>query len=300
MDSLINFDGLSDVANNLIDKISAAAGWLVTRETPGKIAVNTYIKDIQESNLDPISKAVLITNAKKTIKEYSNQLQIIQKAIPLLNEESDPNNLDEDWLNEFMDKARLVSDEEFQIVWAKILAGEVDKKNSFSIRTLNKVKSMSKKEAETFSKVARLALGNNQRRYIVDDKGINEKYEINLEDIIVLEECGMMSSKSLSLTTTVVGPKASAFEDNDTCIGMIKSKDGSKIEIVRSIYVFTQSGKELLNAVITDRDENYLLDALKMIKEKYKTNDNIAISVHRVISREGENIRYHLKDMLVD
>lgn len=46
MDSLMNFDGLSDVANNLIDKVSAAVGWFVTRETPSRIAVNTYIKGI--------------------------------------------------------------------------------------------------------------------------------------------------------------------------------------------------------------------------------------------------------------
>ena len=64
---------------------------------------------------------------------------------------------------------------------------------------------MSKNEAEIFSKVARLVLEDNQRKYIVDDKHINEKYEISLEDVIILEECGMMSAQSLSLTTIVIG-----------------------------------------------------------------------------------------------
>ena len=77
MKSLISFDGFSDVANNLIDKISNAVGWVVSHDTPKKIAVDTYIKDIQESNFDAITKASLISRAKKTIKEYCNQRDIV-------------------------------------------------------------------------------------------------------------------------------------------------------------------------------------------------------------------------------
>ena len=41
--SLIKFDGVSDVANNVINKISSAISWCVNRETPEKIAINNYI-----------------------------------------------------------------------------------------------------------------------------------------------------------------------------------------------------------------------------------------------------------------
>lgn len=300
MDSLINFGGMSDVANNLIDKLSSAVSWVATRETPNKVAINTYIKEIQESNYDPLTKAALISNAKKTIKEYSNQAQIVQKAIPLLKESNNPKDLDEDWLNEFMDKARLVSDEEFQMLWARILAGEIDRKNSFSIRTLNKVKSMSKNEAETFSRIARLAMGNSKRKYVVEDKQINEKHGLRLDDIIALEECGFMSAQPLSLTTKVYGLESKLFEDNGIYVGMLQSKDGNMIEINSSIYAFTESGKELLNVLVFERDVGYLLDVLKMIKQNYANNTNIVVTAHKVLNRDGANIRCETKDLLVE
>ena len=49
MQSLINIDGngLKDVLIDLNDKLATAVGWIANKETPEKIAINTYIKDIQ-------------------------------------------------------------------------------------------------------------------------------------------------------------------------------------------------------------------------------------------------------------
>lgn len=48
MDELINFDGLGEVIVNLTNKLADGIGWIANRETPKKLAINTYIKDIQE------------------------------------------------------------------------------------------------------------------------------------------------------------------------------------------------------------------------------------------------------------
>ena len=53
MESLISIDGFSDVANNLINKNSSVVWWVATRESCSKIAVDTYIEDIQNSDFDP-------------------------------------------------------------------------------------------------------------------------------------------------------------------------------------------------------------------------------------------------------
>ena len=46
MQSLINIDGkgLKDVLIDLNDKLATAVGWIANKETPEKIAINTYIK----------------------------------------------------------------------------------------------------------------------------------------------------------------------------------------------------------------------------------------------------------------
>lgn len=65
MDSLIKTNGIADVANNLIDKISSATSWVFSRETPQKIAVDTYIEEIKKKPYNPLTKAALISSAKK-------------------------------------------------------------------------------------------------------------------------------------------------------------------------------------------------------------------------------------------
>lgn len=82
MQSLINIDGngLKDVLIDLNDKLATAVGWIANKETPEKIAINTYIKEIQEKNYDPVTKAALISNAKKIIKGYYNQSNIVEIA----------------------------------------------------------------------------------------------------------------------------------------------------------------------------------------------------------------------------
>ena len=70
MQSLINIDGngLKDVLIDLNDKLATAVGWIANKETPEKIAINTYIKEIQEKNYDPVTKAALIMQILKSLR----------------------------------------------------------------------------------------------------------------------------------------------------------------------------------------------------------------------------------------
>jgi hypothetical protein len=54
MEINISFDGLAEVANNVLNKLSDAVGWIVNHDTPNKIATSTYIQEIQNSNYDPL------------------------------------------------------------------------------------------------------------------------------------------------------------------------------------------------------------------------------------------------------
>ena len=69
MEKWISFDGAADVMNNLINKLSNAVGWVAIHDTPNRIAVENYIRDIQNSNYDAVTKAALISNARKIIRE---------------------------------------------------------------------------------------------------------------------------------------------------------------------------------------------------------------------------------------
>lgn len=156
--NLFNFDGMSEVANNLIDKLASATGWYVSRNTPSKIGLNTYIEEIKKKNYDPLTKAALITNAKKTIKEYCNQKDIVSIAINLLNKDCVPEMLDNDWLSIFMDKARLVTSEDFKLIWGKLLASECDNNGCVPKGLLHILSQMDREDAESFTALCSIAI----------------------------------------------------------------------------------------------------------------------------------------------
>lgn len=165
--SLINFDGLSQIGCTLLDKISSAVGWVATHDTPKRIAVEQYIEEIKNSNLDPLLKAAKISRAKRDIKEYCNQAKIISDAIPQINSTSDPSKIDDDWLSMFMDKARLVNSESLQAIWSRILAQECNENNSISKRLLSILSFISVEQANAFKTVCQFLIN-----FIAD----NEEY----------------------------------------------------------------------------------------------------------------------------
>lgn len=66
--------------------------------------------------------------------------------------------LDEDWLTRFFDIVGDVSSEDMQLIWSKILAGEIEQAGKFSLRTLETIRNVSKSEAEIFQKVLPLIM----------------------------------------------------------------------------------------------------------------------------------------------
>ncbi len=76
---------------------------------------------------------------------------ITEKAIPELQDSSKPENLDDDWITNFFDKCRIVSDDEMQSLWAKVLAGEANVPGTYSKRTVNFLGSLDKSDAQLFT-----------------------------------------------------------------------------------------------------------------------------------------------------
>lgn len=71
-------------------------------------------------------------------------------ALPLLNEDARPDSMEDDWIVNFLAKGRIVSNEEMQTLWARILAGEANAPGSYSKRTVNILSDFDKSDAELF------------------------------------------------------------------------------------------------------------------------------------------------------
>ena len=78
---------------------------------------------------------------------------IIAQAVPDVNEEAKPDAMENDWIANFFDKCRLVSDSEMQSLWARVLAGEANAPSTYSKRTVNLLSDFDKSDAELFTKL---------------------------------------------------------------------------------------------------------------------------------------------------
>ena len=84
-------------------------------------------------------------------RKQDNIEKITQKAIPQLEKSSNPKNIEDDWIVNFFDKCRIISDDEMQSLWARVLAGEANSPGRYSKRTVNFLNSLDKVDANLFT-----------------------------------------------------------------------------------------------------------------------------------------------------
>lgn len=190
-----NIEALSVVSNKLIDKISSAIGWIITHDTPNRIAVRDYIQEIEKSNLPPLQKAAIISRAKKDIKEYANQCMIVNKAVACLNETAKPEEVENDWIEHFFDKARLVSEEEFQVIWSRLLAQECNKPGSVPKSLMFIIERMNREDAEVFMRLCAITVSAfNEWSPLVlgsDNKALIDQ-GLDFDSLIQMESLGLI------------------------------------------------------------------------------------------------------------
>ena len=198
------FEMADHVANNLIDKVCSVCGWIVQpkgKRSDKEEAVKSLIKEIQENkNLDTLAKAACISNARKILKEYCNQCDIMQIALDNLNEDAKPEDLDDDWLDFFMDKAKNISNKDVQIMFGKLLAEECND-GDVTKSLILKLTIMEKDLADAFNKLCEYVV----KACAGDDKGLValipstalddlKKYHIDMKfnDFFELETAGLL------------------------------------------------------------------------------------------------------------
>lgn len=159
--NLIDLGNISEpaagVINNFVDKISSALGWMATPKNfkPAIIEANkSIIEEIaNREDINPIERAAIVSNYRKIVKEYKNQVDVIQTAINHLDKTARPNDVNNDWLLYFFDKVKDITEEEMKMIWAKILAGEFNKPNTFTKKFLHTLSIMDNNMASTFQKI---------------------------------------------------------------------------------------------------------------------------------------------------
>ncbi|KAA6438838.1 DUF2806 domain-containing protein [Dyadobacter flavalbus] len=170
--------------------------------------------------------------------------------------------VDPDWATRFFENAKGISNEEMQMIWGKILAGEIKKPGSFSLRTLEVVKSLNKEEAELFAshshKVFKFPDG--QHGFIS-----MENNKILITELVKMQESGLVLFNDL---------KWSNYDDVEPVTKQYFINYGALIELSNKtrrgfgldVYFLTTAGVELLNLINPKEDFKYLFGLVEEMR----------------------------------
>ena len=142
-------------------------------------------------------EARALTRQIKTLgTEQRNIEKITSDSFKHINKNSQPENLDQDWLSMFYEKCKSTSDEEMQSLWARILAGEANSPGKFSRRTIEFIYTMDKEDAEAFTNFCRFnVVADNANLPYIDsfEKEIYSKNGLTYANLVHLESIGLIN-----------------------------------------------------------------------------------------------------------
>lgn len=251
--------GLSKPLNTLIKKISNGCGIYyrpkqIRKDADAQAYANrvaaqananvAVINAHAQSEVADINQRALERATNEEIRKQANIESIIDQTIPLIQEDAQPEKLEPDWLVYFFEQSRLTSDEEMQSLWAKILAGQVNKPGSFSKRTISTVVALDKKDAQLFTQLCTtIWLINKLWSFpLIFDLRADIYKEIDMPyfNLLHLNDIGLITLNGLSQHTL----KGDSFSLNyfNTHFNIVI---GREIDFKCGHVVLTQAGEEL-------------------------------------------------------
>ena len=264
------------------------------------IVYNSAGISIDTSNFEEIAKRASSRLAYQEITKQQNIEAVADNAYEELEnvEKVSPEPVDPDWMFRFFNSVENISNEDMQKIWGRILAGEIKSPNTYSYRTLEKLKNLTKQEAELFQHISSLALEHSDEKFIFSDKDILNKYDVYFSQILKLEECGLINLQELTLTFDI-SINQSVYIYNSETLGVIKGKGSKCQKLILFVYVFTESGSQLIEAIHPKVNNKYFIDCLESIYEKNK--EKFTITAHEIndinsemeISYKKENLLSH-------
>lgn len=250
--------GISSVVSPFVYKRMERAKMLIEQERSNQNSVIT----LKEAMTEDFVAAARTTRERQEIANissiYSNALQELESIEDLkLPDEQ----VSTEWASLFYDNAKYCSDEEVQLLWSKILAGEIQEPGKYYKRTLVNLKQMERHEAEWFCNACKYTLdGICVPVFAIEDDFLPYNQYQSLAD------CGFMNADQ------------GRMEIPKDCIIQLKSR---KVNIKRTgipfqmdIITLTDTGMQICELVQTETDEKFLNKLLCVF------NDSKLIEAH--------------------
>ncbi len=256
--SIINFGDVSKPATVLIEKISDAIGGYfkpyqirqvaLAEADSEKIKARTQIEiaELQQRALDELQQRALHRFIFEEAKKQDNIESITAKALPYLKEDANPDSIENDWIANFFDKCRLISDEQMQALWAKLLAGEANFPGNYSKRTIDLLSSLDKTDAILFSTLCGFVWYSSNVFPLIHDvkASIYMKYGINFSVLEHLDDIGLVNFNAIGEYTWPEVPNPFCMFYHGTPVNIEFPREQNN-KLILGKVLLTRVGREL-------------------------------------------------------
>lgn len=298
-DMMPGFDIVSFIQNNISTLAptaqfvaGAVASAMFLRK---KTSVETGTKEFEKIKAAQLGEAadMLLDSGRLTYSEYwkmKNYSDIAKKADEL--KEQQLQVLPEqslDWHVRFYEACGNISDEDMQELWARVLSGEIEQPGSYSLRTLECLRNLSKEEAELFKKICDCSVVIGKSTLLPRFGGIMEKNGITYDDVLRLEDCGLLKSDVGMSVGMSVSENFGILTSDDRQVLAVKKREGNiKNKLEMPQYLFTAIGRELYSVV---GGKTNISELCKVLQNEYQDYE---FTVGQVIAKQGNQVRYSM------
>lgn len=190
-----------------------------------------------------------------------------------------PDPVDPDWLQTLIGYAEEANSEQMQDLWSRVLAGETELPGSFSYKSMEVLKKMSRKDAALFQSACEVSshFKSSDERMIIEKFentistitgiGTNEinlqQYNVGVVHRMTLADIGVLHNECIICSKF----NTDGFELIVTgrLLKMYPKSDKSKL----TCYQFTQVGNELAKLITPEYDSSYYDCFLEMSKSSF-------------------------------
>ena len=269
--SIVSLGDLSKPADTLIKKISAAVGGVFKpyqiRRVAKAEAEADLIRAQSKIQITELYQRAMHRIVEEEAKKQENIEQITSQALPLLKETSNPDGIEDDWITNFFDKCRIISDQEIQSLWSRVLSGEANAPGTYSKRTVNFLSDIDKRDAMLFSQLCGYAWEIGTLVPFIDDlqHEIYKKNGITFSTLIHLDTIGLITFSGVGEYQRVELGKRLRVSYYEEAVELEFPKDSDNAMNIGKVRL-TQIGQELARicgSVPVDGFKQYVLEKWK-------------------------------------
>lgn len=278
----INTDGLAKLA----ETISFALGGTARGERKMADAkayaaeleakTNNKIALIKAQGEDALANYV----AAKESRKLRNTVAVIEKAQSHFaeGEKVSDEPVDEGWKNRFFNIIEEVTDEDMREIWGRVLAGEVKRPKSYSLRTMEILRNLAKEEAALFVKASRF--------YIEKDFICTEDWSLSMNERLLLNEIGFTNAEDLVKSWKVPSKGQLEVVTDKQTILIIHNDTDTIINCNTNVRKLSKAGIEIMSLMTSEERTPFY----KLLAKHFKAKGNVKVTKHHYFPNEQKYI----------